>query len=695
MTFSAEKLIKQGNEFHKSGQLDKAETVYRHILEKLPEHPDALHFLGIIAQQCDNYASAILLIKKAIKMSPDYYKAHNSLGNVYRESQKIEKAILSFTLAIKLKPDYAEPHFNLGLIAVTQGKPTKAIEYFRTSARLNPHHIHSHMEIGELFFNQGDEFNAQIAFKTILHIDKTNVAARCKLAQLLEKLKKYDAAIREYKIALWYLPESIHILNGISRLNNKIGGFDEALIYLNKALEIDDNNLETLHNLGLLHQSVGEINIATEYFTRAFACDPGSDRAEKCLLSLALTNSEYTNIDIFNIHLKLRKRHDKPEFTNRVFVNRSTDPNKKIKIGYLSSDFKTHPVALNTLSLITGHRRDSFETYLYYHSTNNDEVTEVFIQNSDHFKFVETMSDKEIADLIEEDGIDILVTLAGRFDENRPLVSTYKPAPVQVSFHDCATSGLAAMDYYLTDSIIHPLTTKDKFTEELYRLPTYYQYPVIKSKSLINNTPALQNGYITFCSFSKPEKISDEVVKLWSDILHVVPNSRLLMKYFEYYSSPSLRTRTIQRFTKHNINKERLILDGSNKTRTDHLTLYHQADISLDPFPFNGATTTFEALSMGVPVITLQGNHFVSRVATSLVTHIGHPEFAVKSRQQYITLAKSLSSNLSNLNKIRQSLRDELESSSLCQGYNYITSVEAAFRSMWQKWCKNYSYKPD
>ena len=366
---------------------------------------------------------------------------------------------------------------------------------------------------------------------------------------------------------------------------------------------------------------------------------------------------------------------------------------KKIKIGYLSSDFRTHVVALNILPLIANHNHDQFEIYLYSHSKNDDRMTKALSDASDHFESINAMNDEEVAHLIEENKIDILVTLAGRFDENRPLVATYRPAPIQVSFHDCATSGLAAMDYYLTDNIIHPPNTEEKFTERLYRLPTYYQYPTHEGLPAITDSPVIQNGYITFCCFNKPEKIGEEVVKLWAEVLQAIPDSRLLLKYWDHYSEPLMRERTIKRFKECNISEDRLILNAAHNTQVDHLASYRQADIALDPFPFNGATTTYEALNMGVPVITLEGDHFVSRVATSLITHIGHPEFAARSHDQYVNIAKNLTSNIDNLNLIRQNLRQEFLNSSLSNGLEYAKNVEMAFRNMWETWCKTSGYK--
>ena len=474
---------------------------------------------------------------------------------------------------------------------------------------------------------------------------------------------------------------------------NKGGEFKESLKYLHNSLKINKTNTETLNNLGTIYQNIGEIEKSADYYSRVLFQAPNAGFAEKCLLFVSLNNPNYTIEQLLDLHTGLRGRHNKTKFSKKDFKNRSRNPNKRIKIGYLSSDFRTHVVALNMLPLIIGHDHKEFEIFLYYQSKNDDLMTKAFSDNADHFRFINTMNDQEVADLIEDDKIDILVTLAGRFDENRPIVSTYRPAPIQVSFHDCATSGLEAMDYFLTDSIIHPHNTKDKFTEELYRLPTYYQYPVQDGLPEVNELPAIKNGHITFCSFSKPEKINDEVVELWAKVLKSVPNSKLLLKFFKHYSETLMKSRTLQRFADHGIGEDRLILNASHDSRADHLTLYHQVDIALDPFPFNGATTTFEALSMGIPVLTLQGDHFVSRVATSMVTHVGYPELAAQSKEHYVEIAKKLSADTKWLIETRQNLRDTLVSSSLCQGAEYSHNVESAFRDMWKTWCETGGYK--
>ncbi|MCS5612284.1 MAG: hypothetical protein NZ961_17830, partial [Candidatus Poribacteria bacterium] len=363
-----------------------------------------------------------------------------------------------------------------------------------------------------------------------------------------------------------------------------------------------------------------------------------------------------------------RGRFNKPEFSKKNFPERDRTTTRRLRVGYISSDFRKHVVALNVFPVIKNHNHDAFEIFLYSHVEFPDELTEVFRDCADHWRSILNKSDQEAADMIEEDGIDVLVVLAGRFDENRPTIAANRPAPIQVSFHDCATSGLEAMDYYLTDNILHPSDTPELFTEELYRLPYYYQYPVQEYLPEVKPSPVLTNGFITFGCFNKPEKINDTVIELWADVLRAVPESKLLLKYFNSYSEPDMSARWTSRFKKIGISEDRLIFQFNSDSRQTHLALYEQIDISLDPFPFNGATTTFESLSMGVPVVSLLGKHFVDRVAASIVTHAGYPEFAAKTKDDYVELAKNLASDIDNLNKLRLSMREILHKSKLCDG---------------------------
>ena len=689
---SLEEIFEIGNSYHKNNQLGKAETIYRKILENVPEHSGALHFLGVIAHQSGNINRAIELIENAIKLTPEYHTAHNNLGNIFVDIGELDKATKAFKRAIKAKSDYAQAYYNLGLIESSKRNFNEAIDYLKKCVDINPRHIEAHIEAGQNFINIGNKINAQIAYKIVLDIDNENTQARLKLAQILNDLGIIEESQKEYELGLKIAPHDTRLLNGLGRLLAKMGKFQLAFQYLYQSLEVNNKNTETLHNLGSAYQAIGDIKKATDYYESVLKIAPHAAFSEKCLLFLALNDPSYSLDQFYDLHLKLRGHNNKPEHSKKKFKTINRNLNKRIKLGYISSDFRKHVVAQNIAPMLTNHNHEKFEIFLYSHSINEDEYTESFKRSADHFKYIDLLTDEEAADLIEKDKIDILITLAGRFDENRPLIATYRPAPIQVSYHDCATSGLSDMDYYFTDKFISPKNSKEKFTEKLYHLPTYYQYPIRKMPE-VNEAPVIKNGYITFCCFNKPEKLSNQVIELWAQVLKRIPDSRLMLKYFDYYCEPLMKSRIKKLFTDYNISPDRLILKAKNDVRNEHLKLYHEADISLDPLPFNGATTTFEALSMGLPVITLKGDRFVSRVTTSMVAHIGRPEFAANTPEAYIKISKDLSSNPNKLNEIRQNLRSQIHNSSLCNNEVYTTEMEKAYRNMWALWCDTNDYR--
>ncbi|MEE2999776.1 MAG: hypothetical protein VX693_07605, partial [Pseudomonadota bacterium] len=253
--------------------------------------------------------------------------------------------------------------------------------------------------------------------------------------------------------------------------------------------------------------------------------------------------------------------------------------------------------------------------------------------------------------------------------------------------------GLPEMDFWLTDSFLHPKNTREFFTEKLYRLPNFYQFNAPDDFPKVSVPPVKETGFITFGSFNKPEKINDVVIKLWAKILNEVPGSRLLMKYGAYFNDPILVDYWQDKFSQFGVDNDCLIFNDQNTDRISHLKTYSHIDIALDPFPFNGATTTFEALAMGVPVITLAGNSFVSRVGGSLLKNLNLDNLIADTQEEYVRLARNLAFDVDTTEKLRKSLRSTLSNSDLCQGKAYTQTVEAAYRNMWTKWCVSFKRK--
>ena len=692
-TYTIKELIETANKFHKEGKLAHAESGFRKILEHIPNHPVALHFLGVIALQSGNPNASIKLIKRALETAPDYSQAYNNLGNAYNTLDQIEDAIDNYSQALELNPDNVDALFNLGLMQRKIGNYEEARKLLQKCVEVEPRRADINFYLGAIYEKLGNRMQAQICYRVALNVDPNYNEARVSLGNLFQTVGRLDESIEQYDLAMEKDQNYANALTAKGVALRKHGNFSSSLDNILKSENIDPNNLSTLVSLGTSYQSLGDNDKATEVYWRAFKINPDVSATHKCLLYTALNNPKLTSQELYDHHLEVRGRFNKPELSKKNFPERDRTTTRRLRVGYISSDFRKHVVALNVFPVIKNHNHDAFEIFLYSHVDFPDELTESFKNSADHWRSIFLKSDQEAADMIEEDGIDVLVVLAGRFDENRPTIAANRPAPIQVSFHDCATSGLEAMDYYLTDNILHPSDTPELFTEELYRLPYYYQYPVQEYLPEVKPSPVLTNGFITFGCFNKPEKINDTVIELWADVLRAVPESKLLLKYFNSYSEPDMSARWTSRFKNNGISEDRLIFQYNSDCRQTHLALYEQIDISLDPFPFNGATTTFEALSMGVPVVSLLGKHFVDRVAASIVTHAGYPEFVAKTKEDYVKLAKNLASDIDGLNKLRLSIRENLQKSKICDGEPYCRNIETAFRDMWTTWCKTGGYK--
>jgi len=298
------------------------------------------------------------------------------------------------------------------------------------------------------------------------------------------------------------------------------------------------------------------------------------------------------------------------------------------------------------------------------------------------------LNDQQVVDLIRKDNIDILVDLAGHTAGNRINVFAYKPAPIQITWLGYPnTTGLKSIDYRFTDAIADPLGKSEQFhSEQLIRLPHgFLCYQGNESVPLQKDLPYIKNNYITFGSFNNMSKINDQVIKLWSRVLQAVSDSHLILKS-KQFADTALTTRFLNLFEKEGILNDRISIYAKIPNNEQHLSLYNSIDIALDPFPYNGTTTTCEALWMGVPTITLKGNKHSNRVGASIMTHVGLEEFIAENEQDYINTAKNLSNHTENLAKIRSGLRQQMKNSPLCDDKLFARSIEKVYIDLWEKY---------
>jgi len=340
-------------------------------------------------------------------------------------------------------------------------------------------------------------------------------------------------------------------------------------------------------------------------------------------------------------------------------------------------------------SLLAAHDHSTVEVFCYSDVVREDPATQRLRQHTPHWRAIAGKPDEAVADLIRADRIDVLVDLAGHTARNRLTVFARKPAPVQVTYLGyCDTTGLAAMDYRLTDALADPPgATEHLHSERLVRLPdTAWCFCPPEDSPPAGIPPMVHSGHVTFACFNVRSKITDETLATWSGLLARVPRSRLLLKDLSYREA-SVQQRVRAVFENAGIAPERVEFATRVPTRAEHLRHYERVDIALDTFPYNGTTTTCESLWMGVPVISLAGHTHASRVGVSLLTNAGLPGFIAANPDEYIRLAAQLTTDASQLAAIRTSIRDRMAASPLTDAPRFAQAVEQAFREMWRTRC--------
>jgi len=373
----------------------------------------------------------------------------------------------------------------------------------------------------------------------------------------------------------------------------------------------------------------------------------------------------------------------------RASHRNTPDPDRRLRIGYISPDFRKHSVAYNFEAFISGRNPESVEVYGYGNVAVPDEITERLKNQFDHYRNIYGVEDEQVANMIEQDAIDVLVAIGGHTGNNRLKVMARKPAPVQVDYGSLSTCGMQQIEYRLTDSLLDPPERQRFYVEESVCLPGgLFCYSPPDFAPDVEPLPALRNGCVTFGSFNGSLKVNSYVLSLWAQVMKSNKQSRLLMK-FPGAGDKEMQKMFLSRFEDMGISSNRVKIVGW-KPSVEHLKLYGQVDIVLDAYPFNGCITTLEGLWMGVPPVTLVGkNSVLSRLGLSILSRIGLECFAAHTPEEFVAKATALLKNLPALARIRASLRQRMSLSSLCDAKGYATSVEDAYREMWYRWCRS------
>lgn len=579
--------------------------------------------------------------------------------------------------------------------SLAAGAPARALPLLKKLAASMPDDPAVHYNLGACLIELGREAEAYPHLQRALakgYADPAIDSLFRRVAAWFYSAGRFDEAIDILRDLHTRHPDDPALAIRFSDLLREVGRFGEALDLLERALArkgtaIGRERASLFNALGATHQNIGALGPAREAYARALAADPSFIVAHKSMRNLFLNMPGLGPDELFAAYCDSARQFRQPLVPSDRFRGIGREPGRRLRIGYVSSDFRLHVVGLNLLPLVENHDRDIFDLYFYSDAGEDDQITQRFKAVAAAWRPLSGLDDASVARAILADSIDIAVFLAGTFDANRPYLAAYRVAPIQVSYHDCATSGLDEMDYFLTDRLLTPETTSERFTEEIYRLPVFYQYLRLDAPKRAAPPPVSKAGHITFASFNKPEKINDAVIALWARVLAAVPKSRLMMKYFDFYRGPEAQARIVARFAEHGIGRDRLEFRTGHDARGNHLALYDRVDIALDTFPFTGATTTFEALNAGVPVVTLWGERYVARYAGAITCHAGFAEFACADADAYVETACALANDPARLAELRRILPERIAASPLCDGPTYARNIEAAYREMWARFC--------
>lgn len=709
-------LCNLGSDFHAQGQWTEAANYYRRVLAIKPDLFDVHNSLGNVLLAQGLPEEAIACYRHSVAIQPNYQNAYHNLGNALRDQGQMDEAIASFQKALAIQPDLTESHNSLGNTFQEAGRPEEAIACYQTVLTLNPNHYAAYSNQGQALQAMGRTDEAIECYHKSLAIEPRYFRAQNDMGVALMSQGRQQEAIDCYHKALALAPDAHGTYNNLGVALMKDGQWTEAITYYEKALAIAPNDCSTLNHLSFALQNVGQLEEAIACCQRALEVEPDNLQILAAILHqmqqacawegfqayfdrmMTLLNTGRAEISPF-ILLSLpttpeeQRRCAEVCITNRYPIQESlaasrhydTHPDR-IKIGYLSCDFQDHATAHLMAELFELHDHDRFEIKAYSYGQNDGGLMRPRLMEAcDSFTDLLMVSHKEAAQCILEDGVHILVELKGHTKGTRMEITTFRPAPIQVSWVGYpGTVGADFLDYILTDPFVTPHGFESHFTEKVVRLPGCYQ-PNDRKRVISDQTPTRQScglpeeGFL-FASLNSSYKISSELFDVWMGFLKAMPDSVLWL----IQSNPSMADNLRREAEARGVEGSRLYF-APKLPVSEHLARYRIIDLALDTYPYTSHTTGSDALWAGCPLVACAGQTFASRVTGSLLTNVGLSELITDSLDGYADLAMALANDPERLAEIRQRLHDNLPTAPLFDSPNFTRNLESAYEAMWQR----------
>ena len=659
------------------GKTEDAISSLEKAVQLQAKFPAALLELGNIYLEREQSERAIDYYRKVIETMPDAYQAYAGKAIAYERSGNIESAIKACIESLRINPGQLNVVLRLAALYDRKDMVEEALRYYKQAIELGYDKPDVYVNLGRMSAIQHEQEEAEKFYIKALSIDSNNIEALTNLALL------YDA-IRKPALALEYI-----------EMANQIGSNDERFVYnyakilasaqqystaeeiYKKLLDNNPEFYEAAINLGNLYLLTGRADDAHEIY--ATACNSDEDNQNACsnmLMSMNYTNT-FSNADVLKKHLAWGEKVESG-VVKLAFKQRDRERNRIIRVGYVSPDFRNHSVAFFIEGILKYTTKTKIINYCYSDVLNEDGVTKRFREYADYWHDTTRLDNESLARLVNRDKIDVLVDLCGHMAGNRLPMFVHKPAPVQLTYLGYPnTTGLCSMDYRLVDKFTDPVSNEKMMSESpLYLEPSFLAYTPLANSPVVSELPYIDNGYITFGSFNNLAKMTDEVIEVWSRILSSVPGSRLCVKA-KQYADESIKDQHVMRFQKAGVDIKRIDLISYSATIEEHLKSYNKIDIALDTFPYNGTTTTIEALWMGVPVICKLGDSHASRVGSSILNNTALNELLAANTGQYVDIACGLANNTSKLKDMRSRLRSITSDSVLLDTRSFAARFES------------------
>jgi len=686
--------LNRGNVLLLQGDLNGALDAFRTAIKHKPDYAGAYYNIGNALLNDGKLDEAAASYRSALEIQPNYAEVHCSLGVALKELGQMGSAIACFSKALEIDPGLTEANFNLDAairnifnLANTlmgSGQLDEAVANYRRVLEIKPDYAEAHTTLGVALRELGQIEGAVASYRRALEIKPDSAETHCNLGVALKDLGQLDNAVSSFRRALELNPDLAQAHSNMGNTLMDLGQFVNAAESYHYAIKIKPDFAEAHYNLGNTLTFLGKLDDAVASFRRALEFKPDFSAVHSNLLFALNYAANHTPAYCLE-QARQYGRIVSVKASGRYSAWQCAISPERLRVGLVSGDLWMHSVGFFLEGLLSHMDPARIELIAYPTHHEEDELTARIKPFFSAWNPLVGKNDEDAAHLIHADGVHVLLDLSGHTAHNRLPVFAWKLAPVQVTWLGLpATTGVAEMDYVLGDPYAIPAEFESHFSEAVWRMPESCLCLAVPTPSVdVAPLPALSAGYVTFGSFNNLTKVNDAVVAVWARILQSVPGSRLLLKT-KQLSEPAVCEQTLHRFAACGIGPDRLLLSRTIASRDDHLAAYNKVDIALDTFPYPGVTTSAEALWMGVPVLSLQGDRFLSRTAGSIAHNAGLPDWIAADEDDYVAKAVTFASDLKHLAALRAILRQQVLASPLFDAPRFARNFEDALWGMWQ-----------